>query len=73
MKSKVTDTMKNAIRQAMICATTATLGFALSLNIASPVLANPHMLVDIGSGRVIEHEDAFQKWYPASLTKLMTA
>lgn len=35
--------------------------------------ANPRMLVDVNSGRVIEHEDAFRKWYPASLTKLMTA
>ncbi len=24
------------------------------------------------TGRVLEHEDAFRKWYPASLTKLMT-
>jgi D-alanyl-D-alanine carboxypeptidase len=35
--------------------------------------ANPVMLVDVGSGRVIEHREAFRKWYPASLTKLMTA
>ena len=35
-------------------------------------LANPKIAVDVNSGRVIEHEDAFQRWYPASLTKLMT-
>lgn len=35
--------------------------------------ANPVMVVDVGSGRVIAHEEAFRKWYPASLTKLMTA
>ena len=35
--------------------------------------ANPKMVIDVNSGRVIEHEDAFRKWYPASLTKLMTA
>ena len=34
--------------------------------------ANPMIAVDVGSGRVIEHEQAFQRWYPASLTKLMT-
>ncbi|SOE16678.1 D-alanyl-D-alanine carboxypeptidase [Hoeflea halophila] len=34
--------------------------------------ANPVIAVDVGSGRVIEHEEAFQRWYPASLTKLMT-
>ncbi len=35
--------------------------------------AAPRMLVDVTTGQVIEHEDAFQRWYPASLTKLMTA
>lgn len=35
--------------------------------------ANPHMVVDVRTGRVIAHEEAFRKWYPASLTKLMTA
>lgn len=35
--------------------------------------ANPKIVVDVNTGRVIEHEDAFRKWYPASLTKLMTA
>ena len=34
--------------------------------------AAPRMLVDVETGRVIEHEDAFKRWYPASLTKLMT-
>jgi len=34
--------------------------------------ANPRIVVDVRTGRVIEHEDAFRKWYPASLTKLMT-
>jgi len=40
---------------------------------AAPALANPSMLFDLQSGRVIHHQDAFQRWYPASLTKLMTA
>lgn len=34
--------------------------------------ANPMIAVDVGSGRVVEHGQAFQRWYPASLTKLMT-
>ena len=34
--------------------------------------ANPRIAVDLATGRVIEHEQAFQRWYPASLTKLMT-
>ena len=35
--------------------------------------AAPHLLVDANTGAVIEQRDAFRKWYPASLTKLMTA
>ncbi len=35
--------------------------------------ANPQLVVDVKSGRVIEHQEAFRKWYPASLTKMMTA
>jgi D-alanyl-D-alanine carboxypeptidase len=31
------------------------------------------MIIDANTGRVIAHEEAFRKWYPASLTKLMTA
>ncbi|GAA2856268.1 D-alanyl-D-alanine carboxypeptidase [Aminobacter niigataensis] len=40
---------------------------------AVPAAANPAMLFDVNSGAVIEHQDAFQRWHPASLTKLMTA
>ena len=35
--------------------------------------SGPRIAVDVATGRVIEHKDAFQRWYPASLTKLMTA
>lgn len=35
--------------------------------------AGPSIVVDVASGRVIDHKDAFKRWYPASLTKLMTA
>ena len=34
--------------------------------------ASPAVLVDLGTGKVLEQEDAFAPWYPASLTKLMT-
>ncbi|MBE1207356.1 D-alanyl-D-alanine carboxypeptidase family protein [Aminobacter carboxidus] len=40
---------------------------------AAPVSANPAMLFDVNSGAVIEHQEAFKRWHPASLTKLMTA
>jgi D-alanyl-D-alanine carboxypeptidase len=35
--------------------------------------ANPALLFDLKDGRVIEQRDAFKRWFPASLTKLMTA
>lgn len=40
---------------------------------AGAARANPYIVVDVASGQVIEHDEAFRKWYPASLTKLMTA
>ncbi|WP_373288618.1 D-alanyl-D-alanine carboxypeptidase family protein [Brucella endophytica] len=39
----------------------------------APVIATPSILVDINNGKVLAHENAFARWYPASLTKLMTA
>lgn len=33
----------------------------------------PHLLVDMTSGDVLSHHMAFDKWAPASLTKMMTA
>ncbi|WP_420960805.1 D-alanyl-D-alanine carboxypeptidase family protein [Brucella sp. IR073] len=40
---------------------------------AAPVIATPSILVDITTGKVLAHQNAFARWYPASLTKLMTA
>lgn len=45
----------------------------LLLAVATPALAGPSILFDVKTGQVLEHEDAFKRWYPASLTKLMTA
>jgi len=50
---------------------------ALALGLAAALMstaatAGPKIAVDVASGRVIAHEDAFKRWYPASLTKLMT-
>ena len=36
-------------------------------------LARPHIVVDANSGKVISHSQAFDRWHPASLTKMMTA
>jgi len=35
--------------------------------------ASPYISVDVASGEVLAHAQAFDRWYPASLTKMMTA
>ena len=51
--------------------------FALCLTTfsATPLRAEigAHILIDARSGAVLDENDATRKWYPASLTKLMTA
>lgn len=39
----------------------------------APAHAGTSILVDAGTGKVLAEENASQRWYPASLTKLMTA
>lgn len=47
---------------------------ALALSVfTGHALANPVVLFDLDSGRVLQQQDAFKRWYPASLSKLMTA
>jgi len=46
---------------------------AVGTVMAAPAWANPSILFDLNSGKVLEHQDAFKRWHPASLTKLMTA
>jgi len=46
---------------------------AFAAVVPASAMANPKIAVDVASGRVVEHDEAFQRWYPASLTKLMTA
>jgi D-alanyl-D-alanine carboxypeptidase len=48
----------------------AAIAFALAM--AGAAQAGPAVLVDLATGKVLEQEDAFSPWYPASLTKLMT-
>ena len=50
--------------------------FALALLLAllaTPLHARPHILVDLTADRVIDAQEAFRPWHPASLTKMMTA
>ena len=42
----------------------------VALRVAAAAGAN--ITVDAGTGEILSQEDAFQRWYPASLTKLMT-
>lgn len=53
----------------------AVLALSLLAACAMPfeAMANPRIVVDAGSLKVLDQEQAFRKWYPASLTKLMTA
>ena len=39
----------------------------------SAAYANPYIVVDAKTGRVLFSNEPFKKWFPASLTKLMTA
>ncbi|WP_336278652.1 D-alanyl-D-alanine carboxypeptidase family protein [Bartonella sp. CB175] len=48
------------------------LSFIVNL-ICTLALAHPFISVDVETGRILEHNQAFDRWYPASLTKLMTA
>ncbi|RVB75864.1 MULTISPECIES: D-alanyl-D-alanine carboxypeptidase family protein [unclassified Mesorhizobium] len=41
--------------------------------LAGPALANPTIVFDLENGKILQHQEAFKRWYPASLTKLMTA
>ena len=40
---------------------------------ARPAAAGPYILIEADSGRVLAHFEAGQPWYPASVSKLMTA
>lgn len=65
--------MRMILRHAGRTAAAVALGVTLALGIAAETIAGPHILVDLTTGKVIEHDQAFQRWYPASLTKLMVA
>lgn len=47
--------------------------FSLMATMAAAAHADePYMLFDVNDGRILLQNDAFARWYPASLTKLMT-
>ena len=45
----------------------------LSVTALASAAANPSIAVDVATGKVYQQQEAFQRWYPASLTKMMTA
>lgn len=65
--------MREILRHGAKRAAAMSLGALLTFGMTAEAFAGPHILVDMRSGKVLEQEDAFLKWYPASLTKLMTA
>ena len=46
---------------------------ALLLMPTNSMAANPHILVDLNTGKILSESGANNRWHPASLTKLMTA
>jgi D-alanyl-D-alanine carboxypeptidase len=44
----------------------------LSLLAVSVAAARPYVVFDVATGTVLDAKDPYQRWYPASLTKLMT-
>ena len=52
---------------------TARAAAALFFSFATPAVANPAIVIDAASGEVLLAQEATRSWYPASLTKMMTA
>jgi D-alanyl-D-alanine carboxypeptidase len=48
-------------------------GFITAIAFATRVEAGPALLFDAADGRILYAEDQDDQWYPASLTKIMTA
>ena len=53
---------------AVVCA-----AFVFDAIVVRPAIAGPALLFDAASGQVLYSEDVDDSWYPASLTKIMTA
>lgn len=61
---------RGVVRRPMLSA--LALAIAALFSLAGAARANPVLLVEADSGRVLEQQDAGKPWYPASVTKLMT-
>lgn len=65
----ISDPMKRSMRQTSSLAALALAGIVLT----APAAANPVLVFDLSTGQVLEQREALKRWYPASLSKLMTA
>jgi len=45
----------------------------LAVGSVQPAIAGPALLFDVSNGKLLYAEDPDSLWYPASLTKIMTA
>jgi D-alanyl-D-alanine carboxypeptidase len=61
------------LRMLQSAAATAIASSLWLLSLTGQAQAAPALVVELSSGRVIHAEEATRPWYPASLTKLMTA
>ena len=64
--------MNSTLRSGKFLAGLSAAVLACGLHLA-PAEAAPSLVVDLKTGVVLAEEDATQRWYPASLSKLMTA
>ncbi|MDX2157897.1 MAG: D-alanyl-D-alanine carboxypeptidase family protein [Hyphomicrobiaceae bacterium] len=61
------------ILRSRVSAALAVLAGLLPIAAGVPAVAGPVLLLEADTGRVLYAEDADHQWYPASLTKIMTA
>lgn len=57
----------------LIAVFSLTLGLSIAGAVSSEPPQAPFLSLDVKSGKVLQHRDAFKRWAPASLTKLMTS
>ncbi len=64
--------MSRPARSVPVRAKAAVLGLAVSALAVLPAVAGPFLVFDARTGEVLAENQAFDPWYPASLTKMMT-
>ncbi len=62
-----------AVRRLALCFARLSVAALVLAALGGAAFAGPYLVMDAATGRVIAHSEAGQPWYPASITKLMTA